>query len=229
MSLKAKAVGLGLLAALAVATVGVISASAEGVGHITSDAAGPWTALKGTQVGPLGENEVIDDEMQMATTCATAKATAVMDASTETALTAVAEMADCETTEGFSITIEMNGCTGLVTIGNEPETQHQAGQLECPAGKTVRIVTDPPIIGLCTITYPPQSVEGAVALTGVKNGKHHLTLVATAQGITGIREEVGFGCLGTAGHTEAITASGKATVEGFDTNGERVNITVTGS
>jgi hypothetical protein len=235
MSLKLKALGLALIAALAVGAVSVMSATAnpgEKQGHFTSDAAGAWTHVTGSREGTLHENVFIDHALGDALTCTTVNATASVGVATATELTATPTFAGCKTTnEGREFHVDMNACAFVLTIFEKPETKDQTTHLECPAGKEVTLTVTGPFGVKCTIHIPPQTpTTGGVVYTTTTdaNKKHTLTGEITAFGITNNRTEEGFGgCLFNAGHGNNATLLGKATAQGKDTNGKVVNITAT--
>jgi hypothetical protein len=236
MSFKLKALGLALLASLAVGAVSVISATAnpgEKQGHFTSDAAGPWTHITGVQEGSPQENGYIDHVGGFTTiTCTAINYTASVSTSTATEITVTPDYTGCETEGGSGfVHFDMNGCALLLTIFEKPETKDQTMHLECPAGKEMTLTNTGPFGVKCTIHIPPQTpTTGGVVYTTTTsaNKKHTLTLDITAIGITSTRTEEGFGgCLFKPGHGNNNTFIGKAAVEGVDTAKNVVNITAT--
>jgi hypothetical protein len=231
MGIKLKALGLGLLGALAVGGVGVVSAPADTGGHFTSDV--EWTHFKGGQEGSLHENVLIDHDLNSAITCKTATYTANVAGKTQTEITVEASYAECKTTakEGFEypVTVNMNGCAFVSTIGDEAGLKHHTLHLECPVGKEIKLSINPPVVGECHIYIPPQTpTTGGVAYKAIEvGGKHALTADIIVEGITQKKEETGFGCGGAGGHSNDVTADSTVIVEGFDTAGSPVNITAT--
>lgn len=201
-------------------------------GHFTSDA--EWTHVTGTQEGGLHENVLLDDRLELGFTCETANYTANFFGTTVTEVTVIPAYANCELTHnGGQVSINMNSCSYILTIGFKPETKDQAVHLECPAGKEVTVSFNPPLVGECIIHIPPQTPTsgGVVYKTTVTNGKHSLTLEVTASGIKSNRTEVGAGpaCLGgEIGESHATRLISKVPVQGFNTVGNGANITATG-
>jgi hypothetical protein len=236
MSLKLKALGLAVFAALAVGAVSVVSAAADegGVAHSDVD----WTHITGKQEGSLHENALVDHDEEDAVTCSTANFTASVAGKTQTEITVTPTYAGCETTENeYPTTVNMNGCTYTLTFTDDPAQKHHTVHLGCPAGKTVKISVNPPFVGECHTYIPPQTptTGGVTYTTHTIEEKHAtetthlhaLTLDITIEGITNTKEETGFGCAGGGGHSQNSTLKGTVTVEGKDTDGKLTNITVT--
>jgi hypothetical protein len=96
--------------------------------------------------------------------------------------------------------------------------------LVCPAGKDVTY----DIFGsICVIHVPAQNIAGTIEFTtGLRSGKHDLTLDINLSGITTNHTD-GFGCpLSSGGESSGATLVGEATAWGQDpTTGAAVGIT----
>jgi hypothetical protein len=233
MSIKLKALGLALFAALAVGAVSVVSATAETGGHFTSES--DWTHITGTDVGGVAENYLIDTPDNSRVTCPAGqvKYTASISGTTVTQITATAEYPNgCEIRGTFNgpATVHMNGCDFTLTV-ESAEPEHTAAHLVCPTDKEVTVTADPATIGSCIIHIPPQTPTsgGVVYEAGEHNGAAGLTLNITAEGVTVNETPSGFlGCGTVSGHHNDSDLYGTATVSGKDTDGIPVDIKATG-
>jgi hypothetical protein len=229
MGIKMKALGLGLLAALAVGGTSVVSAPADTGGVFHSDS--NWTHIAGSQEGALHENVLSSGLGNI--TCGTANYTANVGGLTATEITVQPTYANCKTTEdGYPITIDINGCAFVLTISDDPATKHHTMHLECPTGKEITFTINPPIVGECTIHIPPQTpTTGGVVYKNVIHpvgGKHNLTIEVTIEGITHTQTEHSFGCGGGGEqHTNAFTFKSTITTVATNTEGAAVNVTAT--
>jgi len=222
---KLRIFGLGLLALMATGAFAVMNASANGGGgHFTSDAADGHTHIigkeSGTHVvhfrphgGGLNERIGCDEDSYTATTLS----------NTVESLTITPAYGKCYTTnpEKTPVTIDVNGCTYTFTVtkGTVDSTEQEV-HLVCPPGKAIEI-THPN----CNITVDPQSVKNAVTYTTLfENGKHTITLDVNATFKTTFHEKICI-LLGTENHFGELI--GSVTVEGFNTAGNRLNITAT--
>jgi hypothetical protein len=228
MGIKLKALGLGLLAALAVGGVGVVSAPADSGGVVHSDV--EWTHIKGAQEGTLHQNVFITPAGSF--TCKKAEYTASIGPKTVGEITVTPTYGECGlTNQSYTFHVEMNGCAFVLTFTDKSAEKHHTGHLECPKEKEVTITKDPPFVGECIIHIPPQTpTAGGVAYTNKLDGtKHSVTLDITVEGITYTETSTGFGCgHGTADtHRNDTNLIGTVTATGFDTGGNQVNLTVT--
>jgi hypothetical protein len=221
MSLKLKALGLSVIAAMAVSAVAVMNASANGEGHFVSEVnsthitgfEGPGTAhrLHLTNHGLSGE-----------VGCNTVSYTATANANTVNSLTVAPSYAGCITTgTNTNVPVHVNGCTYTFTVakGTTNNTE-QTVHLICPAGKAIQ-VTHP----ACTVTIHPQTVNTGVTYTHItENGKNAVTLDSKAQFAT-TRHGA---CQLIAPTNGQGTLNGSATVRGFTApGGAQVSITAT--
>jgi ketosteroid isomerase-like protein len=233
MSLKLKALGLAMFAALAIGAVSVVSAGADTGGVMHSDV--EWTHITGEQEIPVPpptvhDNRLIDHVQEDAVQCKVATFTANVAAKTATEVTATAHYTECETTNnGYPTNVNMNGCHFVLTFTDEAAAKHHTAHLVCPAEKNVKISINPPIVGECHTYIPSQTpTTGGVVYTQIEiAGKKALTLDVTIQGITNTKEETGFGCGGAGGHDNQSTLEATIKVQGKDTVGNPTNISVT--
>ncbi len=230
MSVKWRALGFSLLTLSLGSAFGAMSAPAETGGHFSSDAAGGWTHILGTQIGAAGTNEFYDTGLETGVTCSEGFLTGNTDAATETDIVLEPIFAKCHPTVGGTAeNFTPNSCIFRVTIGKSPRTTDQTVHFSCVGTKKAVLFVDPPIVGTCTYTIPAQTPKGgAVYVTGLKNGKHDLTASFTLTEMTNTKTETGFGCYGIAGENTELDIITTMTLTGQDTQGNAVNITATG-
>jgi hypothetical protein len=125
----------------------------------------------------------------------------------------------------------MNGCAYIFTIRKgEPQTKDNTVHLECPEGKLIETIVDDPF-GPCNITIKAQTPAGGIVYEAGGAGQtHYITGNITVSGIHVVYDG-GFVACGVAKGktTETSTLTGKITIKGFNTEGEQVGITATGS
>lgn len=214
MSIKLKALGLGLLAAMAMSAVAVMNAGAETGGHFTSSAS--HTDLVGKE---NNENHSLHFVRKGAAEgerigCINDSYTGTISGTTVTEVEIKPSWSTCKTT-GSSTHFDVveNGCVFKFTVGKQT---HNTAHLVCPAGSAVEIKHPG-----CTIKVPSQTVNGVAYPS---NGKH-ITLESTAQGITSHYEAGICVFLGT---TQESEMNGSVTVEGLDEAGNTATIAATG-
>jgi hypothetical protein len=222
MSLKLKALGLGLVAALAMSAVLVMSASATDGGHFTSDSVDGHTAISGADEA-TDQTEFTGGIADVK--CSTATYAATTTTATATSLTVTPTYAGC-TGGGGEVKVTMNGCTYTFTVRPLPETNHNTVHLVCPVNVRPEIHV---IATGCTITVLPNQTPtaGVVYKTITKNGKHAITVGVTTSGITAQYHGGFFRCGKAEGAHGLTEIHGSAEVEGKNTAGEFVNITAT--
>lgn len=218
MSLKLRALGLALLATLAIGAIAAINnASATVSGHFISSAADGHTIVnQGIEPGSAhGFSVAVEGGTPIECEQANVQGTATTQ--TMQAVQGAMSLGECHTPESAPGTtvVDMNGCSGQGTSNSKGEG---TGHLLCPAGKAV-VITHPN----CTITVPPQTA-GGFTYTNVTDGPNH-TITVDVNGSYSVQYHGGI-CifLGTA-HTATI--SGSTIVKAENTIGERVNITST--
>ena len=229
MSIKLKALGLGLVAAMAMAAFAAVNASAlSGTGHFTHDAPTNHATIVGTENGAphdlVFKREGTGDP---GITCTHAAYHGLAPAKTVTSVTVTPTYTNCATEDEpvgawGNVTVTMNGCAFNLfsrTAG------HGTVEVHCPVGKAIEIHHPN-----CTITVPAQKPSettmtgGIIYDTTTEGGKHTLTPTVTVKKITGHFH--GGICI-FLGTSHKFEMNGALTVEGKDTAGNRVNITHT--
>jgi len=225
MSTKLKALSLGLLVFLATAGFEAVNASAAVSGHFTHDATTNHATILGTANGSPHDLVFREEGSEAAgTTCTHADLHGQAPAKAVTSVTVTPAFTGCATTSSstWGETVHTNGCAFILSSSS---TTHGTVTIECPTNQAIEI-THPN----CTLKVPAQHPSptrltgGIVYDTTVEGGKHTLTPTVTVKKIT-VHFEGGI-CvfLGTSHNFEM---NGALTVAGFDTAGERVNITHT--
>jgi hypothetical protein len=222
MSLKIKALGLGILAALAVSAVAVMNASANGEGHFVTTGITHAT-IEGTETG-THKTELTLHGLEGGTVCDEIKYHGTTVAETSNDITITTTYNKCHTTgNATNIPFHVNGCSYTFTVAKgTTDSTEQTVDLICPAGKAIEI-THPN----CTITVGPQTITtGFTYTTLFENGKHTITLDLTKPGITLVAQFHAGICVftGTSHHT---TLHGSITLEARDTAGNLQNLTAT--
>lgn len=220
--MKLKALGLAVLAALAVSAVAVMNASATAGGHFISDAEGGQTTIH-------GEDSATDQTQFTGTStieCDTATYHGNTDEATETEIDITPTYSECSSSVGGGAEVTMNGCTYKFTVRSEPDKNHNTVHLECPSA------TQGPEIHVsngCTITIEPNQTPsgGIVYKTGETEGKHDITAEVTASNIAAIYHGGLLKCGTGNGNTLTSTMHGTATMWGTDSFGNKVNVTAT--
>lgn len=224
MGTKIKALGLGVLATLAIGAMASIDASATVTGHFTHDAVGGHAILTGTE-GPANHRVKFSIDNGTHFECDATHYHGTVSTATFTTFQLTPTYSGCHTEGGVpgSITIDANNChlkfysnTGAST---PTPTEHATFDYLCPAGTGV-VITHPN----CTIKMPTQPLKGITYTTVTENSKHALTVDMTVQGKT-VHYESGI-CvfLGTT-HTGATT--GSFTLKALNTPAEQVSLTAT--
>ena len=231
MSIKLKALGLGLLAMVAMSAFAVMNAAAKTDGHFT------FGSHNTVITGEEGDHELhfrpeggTDNER---IGCDIAHyhgehKTPVGQDTTTTELTITPTWSQCYTTGSPNTKFEVheNNCDLLFTSRKEPEKNDATVHVKCPTSPGI-VITHPN----CSIRVPAQTVGGAAG-NGVTyttqtetNGIHWITLDVKVPGITTHYE--GGICI-FLGTTHTSTMEGSVTVKGFDkATGNQVNITAT--
>lgn len=226
MNRKFKAVGLGLLSALAISAFVASSAfsniEAHTGGHFTTDGPLP-VQLHGhsneTHKGHL-------NAFGQTVTC-TETYSGTQAAATATQQTIIPTYTNC-LSGANPVTVNMNGCDYLFTIRDtNASTLHNDVHFVCPQGAKAEVSRND---GSCNITFPPQTVTNGVTYTTTTvNGKHAITADITAQNLTYEKHGacVFLAPFGTGPHVGA-SLTGSATLAGTSSLGEPTNVTATG-
>ena len=225
MSIKLKALSLGLLAVLAMAAFAAINASATVRGHFTHDAATDHATILGTENGAPHDLLFNEEGSNVQIVCTHTDYHGTAPAKTVTSLTVTPAYTNCgtvgEATWG-GVKIHTNGCAFILSSRS---TEHGTVEIECPAGKAIEITQSN-----CTTTIPAQKPSvtvltgGVVYHTTTEGSKHTLTPTVTVKKITG-HFHAGLCIFVGTNHTFELT--GALTVAGQDTAGEQINITHT--
>jgi hypothetical protein len=219
MSLKLKAFGLSVLAAMAVSAITVMNAAANGEGHFVSEVNSTHlTGFESLNHRIHSTNHGLSGESGCNTTSYTATATAA----TFNSLTVTPSYANCLTTStNTNIPVHVNGCTYTFTVakGTTNNTE-QTVHLLCPAGKKIE-TTHPS----CTVSTHPQTLNTGLTYTHItENGKNAITLDLNLQFAT-TRHGA---CQLIAPTNGQQTLKGSLTLKGFNGPvGPQVSITAT--
>jgi|SRR6187549_656112 len=219
MSIKLKALGLGLLAAMAMTAVGVLNASASITGHFTHTATGGHGLVVGTESGTHRVKFSVDGGTPIE--CEEASYHGTVSAATVTAVRVTPTYGKCKTEGGAagSVVVDTNEChfvfhSNTKASGSNP-TGHATVTVECTSKGPI-VVTHPN----CEITIPSQSLSG---VTYTPNGSE-ITLDSTVGGIT---SHYHGGICVFLGTTHTGTMTGSATVKGTNTDGSAASISAT--
>lgn len=215
MSLKLKAVGFAVLAAVSIGAFAVVNASATVNGHFVSSVS--HTIVDQRSSSESKHSFVMKIDGGNPIECNETRAFGTIASSTVQQVEGTTELNGCHTQgePAGSLVIDTNGCKGQGTSNAGGNT---TGHLICPAGKTV-VVTHPS----CTINIPSQTVLGFTTTQTTVNGKHAITLDVnvnyTAHYESGI-------CV-FLGTVKTASIVGSTVIRGETTLGEIVSITST--
>ena len=226
MSLKLKALGLGLLAAMAVSAVAVVNASATAGGHFASNAGVTHVHVQGfvdnENVGPHTLHlsaDPFDQDSRIG--CTTQTHTGTTTVEKPTSITITPTYSNCHTTiNKQAVTVHVNGCTYTFTVkAGPPETTEHTVHLLCPPGKTIE-VTHPN----CKVEIHAQTPTGKLTYTTTGTGNGHeitmdvdVTFDVTTHGL----------CQFVNPTNDQGILRGSVTVKGFNTVGQQIPITAT--
>jgi hypothetical protein len=214
MSPKLKALGLGLLAAVAANAFATMSAPATTGGHFVSS--GGHAEVKGLQVAPGHQLEFVFHGLSGGIVCDTSSYTGTIT-STSTEVLITPTYSSCHTTGSETAsTIHVNGCQFRFTVAPGESTE-QTIHLVCPTQPLS--ITHPN----CTVTIAAQTVSGVTYTTVTESGKHALTLDVNVQ----VSSQYHAGICIFLGTTHTATLKGALTANGFNTAGEPTDITAT--
>ena len=162
MSMKLKALGLGLLAAMAMSAFAVVNASAKVDGHFTSDKA--TTTIKGTE----NATHQVKFSVEGGTTIECKKVTysGTVGSPTVTQITITPTYAECQTTGGTAnaVTVTMNDCDYV--FYSQGKQKHGTVTVNCPEGKKIEIHHPN-----CTISIGTQhALSNGIAYTNTATG-----------------------------------------------------------
>jgi hypothetical protein len=225
MSTKLKALGLGLIATMALGAVAVMNASANGAGHFVSTGNTHVLVRGAENIGTLHRLELRSHGLEGGIVCEEAiYPDYTSSAETETSIVVKPTYNTCHTTDDAvpydDLTVTMNGCSYRFTVASgTTDATEQTVHLECPVGAKIEVHHPN-----CTITIPEQTINtGVTYKTITEGGIHAITLESSAEFST---EYHGGICIFT-GTNHTGTLVGSATVRGFNTAGVQVPITAT--
>jgi hypothetical protein len=221
MSLKLRALSLGVLAAMTLSAIMAANASANGNGHFVSETT--HTEVKGFELrdhslhfANHGSEGEFGCEIEQYT------GTAGSATKTVTAVTINPAYEECyATSSGESMPIDINGCTYEFTVeAATNDNTEQTAHLRCPTGQSIKITHLN-----CTTTIHPQTINTGLTYTHITNdttGKNEVTMRVTPQ-FTTTRHGL---CQFIAPTNGTGTLSGSVTVQGFS-GPNQVSITAT--
>lgn len=216
MSIKLKALGLGLLALLATSAFSVMNASATISGHFTHDAADGHATIIGTETKP-NHQLLLSIDGGNTIECTQASYHGTVTSNTVQELTITPSYGECITTGGetpHNVTVTMNGCD---YVFYSPGSGHGTVTVNCPTGKAIEIHHPN-----CTVTVGTQH-----ALTGGlvyhTDGKG-LTATVT---VGNIAAQYHGGICIFLGTNHTGTMNGNVTIKGQDTLGNEVTVRAT--
>lgn len=218
MSIKLKAVGLGLLATVALAAFAAASAMANKEGHFVTTGT-PIPIIKTTQ-SPTHTLEFEIHGFGPGMICDKHGSEVQNEKETENELILFLEFADCYTTNdpATKFPITAKGCPIWIwaAAGTTPMTE-QTSKFDCISPIEIHHPN-------CTIKIPSQSFNTGITLTPIlENNKHTITLDVNLT-YTAHFEAGMCTMLGT---SQTGTLKGSLTVEAFNLQGERANLTAT--
>jgi hypothetical protein len=224
MSIKLKALGLGLLATMALAGFMAMNATAETGGHFTSEAT--HTIISGEDETGVNRPELRVPGLT-GIVCDKSTYSGTTNATTVESITITPTYEKCHTTGDEPeikkpVTVDVNGCTYTFTIGKK-STADNTVDLVCPGEKKYIAVTHE---GCEIRILAANGIKGVAYKTTTINSKHAITLEATAAGFVA-NFEAGFCILLGTSHTGELI--GSVNVTGKDTLNNAVGITATGS
>jgi len=234
MSIKLKALGLGLLALLTMGAFAAANATAEGGGHFTSDSPTGKTWITGTeeQGGTTPDTTELAVQGLIGIHCKHASYVGTISANTVESVTISPTYKECTTVPSGTknIVVDVNGCTYTFTIAKKKANVHNTVDIVCPAGIKGIVITHPE----CEVTVPPQTLKGVAYIATTESGKESITVEATI----GINATPKFttqfhkGICTLLGTTHEAAFTGSVKVTGFEDKGpeegQQVNITATG-
>lgn len=218
-----KALGLGVLTALAIGAIAVANAGAVIGGHFEGGAA--HLKIEGFETsgtshvlhfnkegGAVGERIGCDSDEYNGTTTA----------ATVTEIKIVPAWKNCYTTgsPATKFDIDEKTCFFKFTVRSDEEL-HNTAHVECATAGDAFEITHPN----CTITVPPQTVSGVSYKNVISPGAiHEVTLTSTVKGITAHYHAGICIFLGTTHSSEMV---GQVTVRGTNNNNEQRAVTAT--
>lgn len=232
MSIKLKALGLGLLAAMAMGAIAVVNASATSSGHFTAEPATHHVIIKGEESGTTDRLAfyAIENNATHTTTepnnpieCTKATYHGTLEGAAATTTTAVRvrpHYTECRTRSEASHKVVVDIDPNNTGCGTNVFEFTSGGTGTVHVNCTITI-THPN----CSITIDPQTTSGVTYTTTTESNKHALTINVNAKTISGTYHNGICVFLGTSNHFFEMV--GAARVWGEDTAANRVGITHT--
>jgi hypothetical protein len=212
MTRKIKALGLALIATLAIGSVAVSAAQAA-PGELHSEvAAGKTTAILTAQNLGLGAHKFTIKGYSL--DCQSAIAEGKVQKTTTDA-TITPQYTNCKYSNGSVPKFKMNGCKYTFTgVANFTANVDIVG---CTAGKSIEIVES-----FCTVTIPEQKELSHVVFTNTAGPKEDIHVSTTISGITYIGDGA---CGESQGHHADGTLAGTTTVRAYEDEGLNALVT----
>ena len=223
MSLKLKALGLGLLAMVVMSAFVVMNAAAKTGGHVVAETTN-WNLKVTEGPGEAHRVHLISHGLGGQIGCTVPNyGNPSYSAATQSELTLAPTFGGCSTTGDSDVTVTMNGChyKFSVALGTVDATE-QTAHLLCPGPtKFVQVHHDN-----CTITIHPQTVDTGITYTKITEPgetKDYITVDVNVEFDTTYHSGI---CIFT-GTPHTGTLKGSATVEAFNSSNEKINLTAT--
>ena len=218
MKRRLQCLGLAVLGAVALSSVGASSASAEVSGHFISDL--HHTELRGLESGTDRTEFKLGGIWDFQ--CEETSYTGTVVETTVQQVTVTPTYSKCVRTveegEDEKITVKTNGCQFIAKTGRGEV--HNTAELVCPAGKKIELTSS-----VCGLKINPQLVSGLEYTTITEFGKDAITVDVTAK-VSAIEVHSGI-CIFLGTSTVVGELTGSAKVRGVSTFEEPINITAT--
>lgn len=218
MKRRFQCLGLAVLGAVALSSVGAPSASAEVSGHFISDL--HHTELRGLESGTDRTEFKLAGIWDFQ--CEETSYTGTVVGTTVQQVTVTPAYSKCVRTveegEDEKITVKTNGCQFIAKTGRGEV--HNTAELVCPAGKKIELTSS-----VCGMKINPQLVSGLEYTTITEFGKDAITVAVTAK-VSAIEVHSGI-CIFLGTSTVVGELTGSAKVRGVSTFEEPINISAT--
>jgi hypothetical protein len=236
MSIKLKALGLGLLAMIAASAFAAMNATAETGGHFTSDSPNKKTTITATEEQGTSHHTVFEVEGLGGITCKHVLYEGTFEGETVTSVRLTPTYTHCTTVgTATAVTVDPNECGFEFFVAKKITTKHSTVKILCKGATKYIAVTHPE----CEIRIPEQTLTGISYATTLET-KHTITATATVgtEALPKITTHFEKGFCVLLGTTHPASFSGSVTVKGFEDKGNdathpygieggQVNITAT--
>ncbi len=232
-----KMLGLALVAVCAMGAVAASAASANANYWFTSPEANDWTILTGAQPVAFSDQFKVDGVIpggpEGVTKCESTAYEGSTTDTTGTTLSLKAAYGGCELEPFGKATVSMNECEYLIhtdPLGDTTNGQYDTNTtIVCPSGHEITIEAKIAGITKCIVHIEPQTLGTGIVLTN-----------ATSGGKSDIHADINFSTIkytqttGTSGSSRCTTTgtttngvyTGTATIKGFNTALQQVNISM---